>query len=71
MPYEKLKNIYPILQRHKWLTPIMAVRRWIKMINDGRMNRTVRELQSLKSDGGDGAQIGALLEDLGLSESKS
>lgn len=65
MPYEKLKNVYPILQRHKWLTPVMGVRRWYDMIATGRMNRTVRELQSLKSDGGDSG-IARLLRELEL-----
>ncbi len=65
MPYEKLKNVYPILQKHKWLTPVMEIHRWIKMITDGRMNRTVRELQSLKSGGGDG-DIARLLCELEL-----
>ena len=65
MPYEKFKNVYPILQRHKWLTPAMEIRRWYDMIATGRMNRTVRELQSLKSNGGDSG-IARLLRELEL-----
>ena len=70
MPYDKIKKFYPVLQRHKWLTPVMQVRRWVKMITDGRMNRTVRELQSLKSGGEANAQTQRLLENLGLGESE-
>ncbi len=65
MPYEKIKNVYPILQRHKWLTPVMEIRRWYDMIATGRMKRTVCELQSLKSNGGDSG-IARLLRELEL-----
>ncbi len=28
IPYSKLKCYYPILEEHRWLTPVMQVRRW-------------------------------------------
>ncbi len=31
-PYDELKMLYPILRKHKWLTPIMEVRRWFRHI---------------------------------------
>lgn len=68
LPYDRLRNIYPVLKKHKWLTPVMEVRRWIKMITDGRMNRTVRELKSLKTDENDSIRIQMLLKQLGLIE---
>ena len=30
--YDTIKNIYPILKKHKWLTPIYQVRRWIEIV---------------------------------------
>lgn len=65
MPYERLKNIYPILQKHRWLTPAMEVYRWYRMLREGRMNRTVKELQSLKTVS-DNDKIKELLEQLEL-----
>ena len=65
MPYERLKNVYPILQKHKWLTPVMQLRRWYDMIATGRMKRTVGEIKSLKSTPGN-TEIEELLEQLEL-----
>ena len=32
MPYDFLKAEYPILQTHKWLTPVYQVVRWVRML---------------------------------------
>lgn len=32
IPYTKLKRYYPILEKHRWLTPIMQVRRWFMLL---------------------------------------
>lgn len=45
IPYEVIKFHYPILQKHRWLTPIMEVRRWGKLIFCGHAKRVVKELQ--------------------------
>lgn len=44
MPYEQLKENYPILKKHKWLTPIYHVVRWVRLICIGRFSKSVREL---------------------------
>ena len=44
LPYDNLKEFFPILRRQKWLTPFYQVVRWFRMLRDGRMNRTRREL---------------------------
>lgn len=44
IPYEVIKFYYPILQRHRWLTPFMQVRRWFKLIFCGHAKRSMREL---------------------------
>ena len=44
LPYDIIKFDYPILQKHKWLTPFMQVRRWFKLIFCGHAKRSMREL---------------------------
>ena len=45
IPYDIIKFHYPILQKHRWLTPIMEVRRWSKLAFCGHAKRTMRELK--------------------------
>lgn len=45
MPYNYLKAEYPILEKHKWLTPIYQVVRWFRALRRGEWNKRVRELQ--------------------------
>ena len=49
LPYDTLKMIYPILQRHKWLLPIMQVRRWVRILFGGRAKVAIRELEANRS----------------------
>ena len=68
IPYDEIKFHYPVLQKHKWLTPFMEVRRWFKLIFCGGMKRSVNELKynsSISSDKADDMQ--KLLSDIGLS----
>ncbi len=44
IPYDVIKFHYPILKKHRWLTPIMEVRRWFKLAFCGHAKRTLREL---------------------------
>lgn len=44
IPYDTIKFHYLILQKHRWLTPIMQVRRWFKLIFRGHAKRSMREL---------------------------
>ena len=44
MPYETLKIKYPILERHKYLTPIYQVVRWGKMLSSGKLKKYTAEL---------------------------
>ena len=46
LPYDTIKYFYPVLQKHKWLTPFMQVRRWFKLIFKGGIKRSVRELEA-------------------------
>lgn len=67
IPYDVIKFHYPILQKHKWLTPIMEVRRWGKLIFGGHLKRTVNELKyngSLSENSA--AEARTLLKNVGL-----
>lgn len=63
VPYSTMKNIYPVLQRHKWLLPVMEVWRWLRAAFTG--NISTREMQtSMQEDAG--ASMETMLERLGL-----
>ena len=46
MPYERLKYMYPVLQKHRWLTPFMQVHRWCARVLGGKMGRGIREARA-------------------------
>ena len=67
IPYDNIKFHYPILQKHRWLMPIMEVRRWLKLVFCGHAKRTVRELsynQMISKDTSNENKI--FLEEIGL-----
>ncbi len=45
IPYSTIKFHYPILQKYRFLTPVMEVRRWGKLIFCGHLKRTTKELK--------------------------
>ncbi len=69
LPYDFLKAEYPILKKHKWLTPIYQVIRWIRMLRNGKLRQTAKELQAnMKTDGTAIASNTEMLKQLGLSK---
>lgn len=48
MPYGTLKIKYPILERHKYLTPVYQVVRWGKMLSSGKFKKYIAELHLSK-----------------------
>lgn len=67
IPYDVIKFHYPILQKHRWLTPIMEVRRWGKLIFCGHLKRTVNELKYNSTISDDAAaEAKTLLKNVGL-----
>ena len=67
IPYDIIKFHYPILQKHRWLTPIMEVRRWGKLIFCGHLKRTVKELKYNSTISEDAAaETRTLLKNVGL-----
>ena len=67
LPYRQLKYQYPILQKYKWLTPFMEVRRWFKLIFRGGVKRSVNELKTNSSITKEQAEMTqTLLKEIGL-----
>ncbi len=67
LSHKQLKILYPVLEKHKWLTPVFEVVRWFKLIFCGRFKRGVRELkhsQSLTKE--QTAKAKEFLENIGL-----
>ena len=67
IPYEVIKFHYPILQKYRWLTPFMEVRRWFKLIFCGHAKRTLNELkynQTISADKADATK--KFLDNIGL-----
>ena len=46
MPYGQLKAHYPIIQKHKWLTPLYQLVRWLRILFTGRAKWAVGELSA-------------------------
>ncbi len=46
LPYDTIKFHYPILQKHKWLTPAFEVVRWCKLLFMGGVKRSIHELKA-------------------------
>ena len=67
LPYNQLKFIYPVLEKHKWLTPFFEVVRWFRIIFRGRSKILVKELKANKNITKTEAEKTAkFLKDLGL-----
>lgn len=68
MPYSYLKDEYPVLKKHKWLTPWYQVVRWFKMLRRrGGLGNTMKELKAnAASKASDGTAAADLLKHVGL-----
>jgi hypothetical protein len=67
MPYSYLKDEYPILRKHKYLTPVYQVVRWLRMLRDGGLKNTMRELKANAASGKEESNAAAdLVKHLGL-----
>ncbi len=44
LPYDQIKFYYPILKKHKWLTPFLQPVRWFNIIFGGRVKRSIEEI---------------------------
>lgn len=67
LPYDTLKFHYPILEKHRWLTAVMQVRRWCKLVFCGHRRRVLRELSFNKGISASEAENARkLLKSIGL-----
>lgn len=67
IPYDVIKFHYPILQKYRWLTPIMEIRRWCKLIFCGHLKRITKELNyNSKVSNSDSANTQKFLNAIGL-----
>lgn len=44
MPYDSLKDYYPVLQKHPYLFPVMQICRWFRILFCGDTKRSMKEL---------------------------
>lgn len=67
IPYAKLKRYYPILEKYRWLMPLMQIRRWFMLLNPDVAKMAKREmaingnLAKTKTD-----EMNLFLDDIGL-----
>ncbi|MBE6583642.1 MAG: hypothetical protein E7649_01485 [Ruminococcaceae bacterium] len=67
LPYDILKYRYPVLQKHKWLTPVFEVVRWFGLLFCGGVKRSAAELKLNASITEEQAQRAKrLMNDIGL-----
>lgn len=67
IPYSKLKKYYPILEKHRWLTPVMQVRRWFMLLKPNVAQMAKKEIATNSSlDKTKAEQMNSFLENIGL-----
>lgn len=67
IPYAKLKRYYPILEKHRWLTPFMQIRRWFMLLRPSVARMAKTELSAnanIEKNTAD--RMNAFLNDIGL-----
>lgn len=69
-PYEKLKSYYPILEKHRWLTPVMQVRRWLLLLRPSVARMAKSELAANRRSAQQGVDdTSQLLAEIGIQKS--
>ncbi len=67
LPYHVIKHRYPILKKHRWLTPVMQMRRWVDAIFTGRSKHVVEDLSyNLNISDTEAQRTRAFLDSIGL-----
>ena len=49
VPYSQLKRYYPILEKYRWLMPVMQVRRWFMLLDPSVAKMATKELSVNKT----------------------
>lgn len=66
-PYDKLKYLYPVIIKHRWLIPFVQIHRWFNIIFSGRTKRSMQELQYNSNVSKSQAdEMKAFLDEIGL-----
>lgn len=66
-PFTKLKRYYPILEKYPWLTPIMQVRRWFKLLRPSISKMAKAEMKANQNiDRSAAKEMKRFLDDIGL-----
>ena len=67
MPREKLKIKYPILEKYSILTPFCQIHRWITIIFDGRLGKSMSEFETNSKTSVDKSKkVNKMLKEIGL-----
>lgn len=67
LPYDHLKRFYPVLEKHRWLTPVYEAVRWCKLLFCGGIKRSTEELERNRAvTKNEYAAMNGLLEYLGI-----
>ncbi|MBO4950827.1 MAG: nucleotidyltransferase family protein [Clostridia bacterium] len=71
LSYDKLKIQYPIIRKHKWMTPFCEISRWLRIFKPGYLKIAKNELVlPVMPNFADFDNMELLLEQLGLKEKK-
>lgn len=67
LPYDVIKFYFPVLQKHKWLLPLIQVRRWIGLVSRGRAGLSIKELKyNSEISSADAHEMRRFLDSIGL-----
>ncbi|MBR6632974.1 MAG: nucleotidyltransferase family protein [Clostridia bacterium] len=67
VPYDKLRRYYPILEKHRWLTPFMQVRRWFMLFKPDVAKMAKQEIATnISSDKTQANEMNSFLNKIGL-----
>ena len=71
LPYENLKYSFPVLQKHRWLTPVFQVVRWTRVFSRKYRDRLKRQTEVLmQTDKEEADQLGSVKRILGIEDMK-
>ncbi len=66
IPYDVIKRYYPILEKYPWLTPLMQIRRWGRIIFCGDIKRVASQISYSDTDNDKIMTLQELLTGIGL-----
>lgn len=67
LPYDRLKRYYPVLEKHRWLVPLMQIRRWFRVCNPAVAKRAKAEMMTNRHvTVSEAEQMNIFLQEIGL-----